>query len=152
MLDRALVFSVALSAVCLSGCGKKAEQALATQAALEPILFPDITGGKLYGSGCNFVPSDGGMGAYALALDKHAYVKLGGKIVTLDPDEGSAPMPKKGWSRYTGGGYTLTLARDEGAPDKQAGLVDMLKGSLSLADSAGQVVYKASGDIQCKPM
>ncbi|MDE2562548.1 MAG: hypothetical protein KGL48_09925 [Sphingomonadales bacterium] len=148
----ALALSLSAAVLALAGCTKGAEQGPTPQVTPEAILFPDITDGKLYGSGCNFVPSDEGMGAYALALDKHAWIKLAGKIVTLDPDTTSAPMPKKGWSRYTGEGYTLTLGRAAGSADKQAGVVDMLKGSLTLADAKGQVVYKASGDIQCKPM
>lgn len=150
MPKRALVLSAVLASAVLGGCGKKAEQAPAPLVTPEPILYPDIEGGKLYGSGCNFVPSDGGMGAYALGLDKHAYVKIGGKVVTLDPDTKSARLPKDGWSRYTGEGYVLTLSSKGGA--KRNGLVDLLDGRMELTDPAGKALYAADGNMQCKPM
>lgn len=152
MLKRALALSAVLSLACLAACGKKADEPPAPLVTPEPILFPDITNGKLYGSGCNFVPSDGGMGAYALGLDKHAYVKIGGKIVTLDPDTASARMPKDGWSRYTGEGYVLTLTRAGAGADKQAGVLDMFDGRMELTDQAGKALYAANGNMQCKPM
>ena len=148
--------AVALAAIVLlaslGGCGQKADKSPKALVTPQPILFHDITEGKLYGSGCNFVPSDGGMGAYALGLDKHAYIKIGGKVVTLDPDTTSARLPKNGWSRYTGGGYALTLSRAGAAADKQSGVLDMFDGRMELADKAGKVLYSANGNIQCKPM
>lgn len=152
MPKRALACVVILSLTGLGACGKKSDQAPAPLVTPEPILFPDITSGKLYGSGCNFVPSDGGMGAYALGLDKHAYIKIGGKIVTLDPDTASQRMPKDGWSRYTGGGYVLTLSRAGKSREKQAGVLDMFDGRMELTDNAGKALYTANGNVQCKPM
>ena len=45
--------------MALAACsGAKPE---APKLTLQPILYFDVTQNKLYGSGCNFVPSNGGM-------------------------------------------------------------------------------------------
>lgn len=120
--------------------------------APEDILFPDITEHKLYGSGCNFVANGGGMAAQALALDKQAYIKLEGAIVTLAADEGSTKMPKGSWSHYDGKQYQLTLAKIGDAPNKVNGLVEMFPAHMEILDETGRAAYSADGTAQCKPM
>ena len=118
----------------------------------QPIMFFDITGHKLYGSGCNFVPADGGMGAVLLAQDGRAIIKLADQLVTLAADKGSARLPQGAWSRYSGKQYALTLSRIDDGKGKQLGVVSTFDGDLVITDPFDRVVYTAKGNVQCKPM
>lgn len=120
--------------------------------APEPILFFDITKNRLYGSGCNFVPEGGGMGAVLLAQPDRAIMKLNGNIVTLASDPGSAQLPQGSWSRYTGKAFALVLTEDSGTPRTRNGVVETFRGELVVTDPHDQVIYRAPGTAQCKPM
>jgi len=120
--------------------------------APQPILYFDVTKNKLYGSGCNFVASDGGMGAVLLAQNEKAFMKLDDNIVALAADKGSTALPQGGWSRYSGKEYALTLTKIDGGNTKKAGVIDMFDGQLVVTDPHDQIVYQAKGNVQCKPM
>lgn len=118
----------------------------------QPILYFDVTKNKLYGSGCNFVSADGGMGAVLLAQNEKAFMKLDDNIVALAADKGSTALPQGGWSRYSGKEYALTLTKLDSAAAKKAGVIDMFDGHLVVTDPHDQIVYQAKGNVQCKPM
>jgi len=120
--------------------------------APQPILFFDITKNKLYGSGCNFVAVDGGMGAILLAQSDRAIIKLDEKLVILAADKGSTKLPQGAWSHYVGKEFALSLTRiDDGKAGKN-GVVDLFDGQMVLTDPHGSVVFNAKGNVQCKPM
>ncbi|MDT0507866.1 hypothetical protein [Novosphingobium sp. MMS21-SN21R] len=157
---------LALVAVLLSGlaaCDEKEptdQQAIAAVNAaqdskppvqpLEPqaILYPDITNGKLHGTGCAFVADGGGIGAVLLAQDKRGVIKVNGELVVLAPDTGSAKMPLGSWSRYTGKAFALTLTAS--APITPLGTGKKFKGKLVITDAYERPVYEATGDAQCR--
>jgi len=110
----------------------------------KPILFPDIKRAALYGPGCAFVAEGGGMGAVLLTENKRAAIKPKDEIVILASDPGSTPMPQGTWSRYVGKAYALTLTRADGGTD------GAWNGKLVVTDPGDQIVYEASGQVQCK--
>lgn len=118
----------------------------------QPILFFDITKAKLYGSGCNFVSADGGMGALLLAQTERGVIKLNDKLVILAADKGSKALPQGAWSHYTGKEYALTLSRIEDGKAVKNGVVELFDGQVVITDPHDNVVYNAKGNVQCKPM
>lgn len=161
--------SVLLPLAALAACGPQAPrqsdaeaiaQVKAAQAAKpparpiapQPILYFDVTQHKLYGSGCNFVPDGGGMGALVLAQPERAVLKLEDAIVTLAADKGGARLPQGAWTHYSGKAHTLSLTRLGDRPDAQNGVVTLLRAQVTITDPHDRVVYAAKGDLQCKPM
>lgn len=118
----------------------------------QPIVYFDIRDNKLYGSGCNFVPDGGGMGAVLLAQGERGVIKLDGKLVLLAADKGSKALPQGAWSRYSGKEFALTLTRIDDGKAKKNGVVDLFSGQVVITDPHDSVVYNAKGDVQCKPM
>lgn len=118
----------------------------------QPIMFFDIRDGKLTGTGCNFVADGGGMGAILLAQDERGVMKLDGKLVIFASDKGSTQLPQGAWSRYSGKEYALTLTRIDDGKAVKNGLVDLFSGQVVVTDPFDRVVYKARGNVQCKPM
>lgn len=109
--------------------------------ALLPIEFPDIQQARLYGKGCAFVGSAGG--AIAMTEGQRALIKTGDGLVVFASDPGSAAMPLGTWSRYSGKAFALSLTR-EGSGDAAS------PGKLVITDVSDQVVFEASGTVQCK--
>lgn len=118
----------------------------------QPIVYFDIVSNKFYGSGCNFVAVDGGMGAALLAQEERGIIKLYDKPVVLAADKGSTKLPQGAWSHYVGKEYALTLTKIEGGKATRNGLVDMFDAQLTITDPHDQVVYNSKGTAQCKPM
>lgn len=118
----------------------------------QPILFFDITASKLYGSGCNFVPEGGGMGAVLLAQTDRGVLKLNDKIVVLAADKGSKQMPQGAWSHYTGKEFALAFSKVADGHETQNGVVTLFDGEVTITDPNDGVVYSAKGNVQCKPM
>lgn len=147
MMKRAGLMLLPLLAACSQekGTDEEAIAAIAPQA----ILYPDISGNKLFGAGCAFVASGGGMGAVLMAFEDRAAIKLDGKIVMLASDAASAKLPDGAWTRYAGNEYGLTLKGT--GPVQALGGVNKLPGKMVVTDSSGRPVYEASGDIQCRP-
>lgn len=138
--------------VLLAACSSGEKPPEVPQLALQPILYADITGNKLYGSGCNFVASDGGMGAVFLAQEAQGVIKLADKIVTLPVDKASPGLPQAAHERYAGPDYKASLTRTPGGKSIVNGVVEIFAAHLTLTDAKGATVYDAKGDAQCKPM
>lgn len=160
--------AIVLPLVLLAACHKAAQQsddaaiaqveaaqkerAPAREISPQVIDFFDISKGKLTGSGCNFVPDNGGMGAVLLAQEDRGIIKLDGQIVVLAADKGSAKLPQRGWSHYTGREWALTLTRIDDGKAKAMGVIDSFDGQLVISDADSRPVYTAKGNVQCKPM
>ena len=124
----------------------------APQLALQPILYPDIAQNKLYGSGCNFVASDGGMGAVFMAQDARGLMKLDGHIVAIPAATDATALPQGAHTHYAGPLYSATLTQSSGGKPKVNGVVNDFAAHLTVFDARKQPVYDAAGDAQCKPM
>lgn len=134
------------------------ERAPAREVAPEPILYPDIMQGKLIAAGCNFVADGGGMGAVLMAQADRGVIKLGGHLVALAADKGSARMPLGSWSHYVGRDYALTFTRIEGAsasasasaPSGGGVQAQAFRAQVVISDADARAVYAAKGEAQCK--
>lgn len=136
------------------------ERAPAREVAPEPILYPDIMQGKLIAAGCNFVADGGGMGAILMAQADRGVIKLGGHLVALAADKGSARMPLGSWSHYVGRDYALTFTRIEGAsasasasagtPSGGSVQAQTFRAQVVISDADARAVYAAKGEAQCK--
>jgi len=122
------------------------------QLALQPILYFDVTQNKLYGSSCNFVPVNGGMGAVFLAMETRGLIKIDDHIVAIPVAADAAALPQGAHSHYTGPLYAATLTPVVGGKHKTMGVVGVFDGHLVITDAKGKKVYDAVGDTQCKPM
>lgn len=118
----------------------------------EGIAYFDITQNKLYGSGCNFVPENGGMSALVLAQEKEAIFKLKGQLVRVPADKKSQNFPESAHSRYSDAKYTVLLAPLPNAEPVENGVVQTLGTSLTIMDPQGRIQFFAKGSVQCKPM
>lgn len=159
-----------LSAACSKAPRQSDEQAIAQVEAIqneraparevvpEPILYPDIMQGKLIAAGCNFVADGGGMGAVLMAQADRGVIKLGGHLVALAADKGSARMPLGSWSHYVGRDYALTFTRIEGASASASASASSgggvqaqaFRAQVVLSDADARAVYAAKGEAQCK--
>ncbi|OCC24587.1 hypothetical protein MB02_03610 [Croceicoccus estronivorus] len=117
--------------------------------APQPILYPDIQANSLYGTGCAFVASDGGLGAVMLARIGDGYMKLDDNLIRFAADKGSGELPFGAHARYAGKKYSLELdlASDEGRQTATE-RVDY-NGRLSVRDQKGHIVYDKNGMFQC---
>lgn len=122
------------------------------QLNLQPLLYFDVTQNKLYGSGCNFVPANGGMGAVFLAMATRGLIKLDDHVIAIPPAGDAAPLPQGAHTHYAGPLYGATLVPVPGGAHKTLGVVSVFTGHLTVTDARGQTVYDATGDTQCKPM
>jgi hypothetical protein len=142
--------AVIAAGLVLAGCsGGKTE---VPQLALQPILYFDVTQNKLYGSGCNFVPANGGMGAVFLAQAQRGLIKVDDHVVTIPVAADAAALPLDGHTHYSGVLYSATLTPVPGGAKKALGVVSVFTGHLVITDAKHQTVYDATGDTQCKPM
>ena len=131
--------------------GGSGSQAQMPQLVLQPILFPDITQNKLYGPGCNFVPSTGGMGAVFMAQPERGVVKIDDHVVAIPLANDGASLPQGVHTHYAGPLYAATLVVEPGAKQKTVGATVTFKGHLTITDAKRQKVFEASGDTQCRP-
>lgn len=138
----------------LAACGKSGPPPPPPLSTIqpEPIDYFVITNNKLYGSGCNFVPENGGMAALLLAQEKEAIFKIKDTVVRVAADKKSQNFPEGAHSRYSDGKYTVLLAPLPGAEPIENGLVQMLGTSLTIMDPQGRIQFFAKGSVQCKPM
>lgn len=136
--------------LALAACSGGTSQA--PQLPLQPILYFDVTQNKLYGSGCNFVPSNGGMGAVFLALDARGLIKVDGHIVEIPVAGDAAALPQSAHTHYAGPLYAARLTAVPGGKQKTMGVVSVFDGHLVITDAKAKTVYDAVGDTQCKPM
>lgn len=160
----------AILAIMLAGCSNEADQEdvaakaredeaaiAAVEAAQTPppqpvklsaITFPDVERENLFGAGCNFAPTGGGMGAIAMAQNEAGYLKIDNKVVRFAPDAGSKELFYGARQKYTGTSNSFELVLD--GEGKQSGYeVTDYSGRLVVRDSADRVVYDAQGLVQC---
>ena len=141
---------VIMGLLVLSACSAKPDPA--PQLALQPILYPDIVQNKLYGSGCNFVAANDGMGGVFMAQDAKGLMKLDGHIVEIPVAGDAAALPQAAHTHYAGPLYSATLIQVPGGKSKTTGVVSVFAAHLTIFDARKQSVYEADGDAQCKPM
>ena len=134
----------------LAGCsGSKVE---APQLALQPISYFDVTQHKLYGSGCNFVPAGGGMGALFMAMETRGLIKVDDHLVDMPTAPDAAALPNGAHTHYAAPLYAASLTPLAGGRHKHLGVVSVFDAHLVISDARGQSVYAADGEVQCKPM
>lgn len=76
---------------------------------------------------------------------KRAAIKPGKEVVILASDPGSTRMPSGTWSHYVGKEHALTLTRQSPGSDESN-----WTGKLVITDAKDQVVYEATGLVQCR--
>jgi hypothetical protein len=140
------VVMVSLALTACSGATPAAPQLL-----LQPLLYPDMTQNKLYGPSCNFVPSNGGMGAVFLAQTSRGVIKIDGHIMAIPLAADTAPLPLGAHTHYAGPLYAATLLPVPGGKHSMMGAVAVFTGHLIITDAKKQAVYDATGDTQCRP-
>lgn len=116
---------------------------------LQTIDYRDIEKHDLFGASCAFAPKGGGLGALVLAMERAAFIKVGGRIERLAPDPGSPELPLKARGKYDGKRYSLLLdlAAEEGESDGMETV--NFPARLIVRNERDQVVYDASGVAQC---
>ena len=115
----------------------------------DPILYPDMEQHDLYGRACNYAPGTS-LGTRVIAREADAYFKLDGEIIRLAADPGSRELPARSRSLYDGREYSLRLAIEgEGEPARGNSDVNEYRGTVSLRDRWGRVVYEGVGLAQC---
>lgn len=149
-MRKSLALSLLLPVLALAACSPPAPEA--PKLDLQPIAYFDVTQNKLYGSGCNFVSSDGGMGAVFLAQSERGLIKLADHVITLPVARGAGSLPQGAHDHYAGGGYAATLSRVPDGKAKTMGVIDVFAARLVIADGKRQTLYDKTGDAQCKPM
>lgn len=114
----------------------------------ERISYTDIEANNLFGAGCGFAP-EGSLSVIFLGQEDHGFVKLDGRIVTFAPDKGSAELPLRSWSRYTGKEHSIEIgiAPGEGEPDG----IETSKwpGTMTVRDYKDRVVFEKAGVLGC---
>lgn len=116
---------------------------------LSAITFPDIERENLFGTGCNFAPAGGGMGAIAIAQGEAGYLKVDNRVERFAPDTGSTELPYGTRERYTSTSRSFRLIVDT-SEAQQSGYETMdYRGRLLIRDSRDRVVYEADGIVQC---
>lgn len=162
------IFVLALAGLSLAACSEEPdprEQAREDAAAiaaveaaqvpppqpvnLSAITFPDVERENLFGAGCNFAPTGGGMGAIAIAQNEAGYLKVDGRIERFAPDTGSAEIPYGGREKYTSTNRSFRLMVDTSAVQQTGYETVDYPGRLIIRDSRDRVVYEAGGIVQC---
>ena len=118
---------------------------------LEPraIGYREIEEHDLFGAGCSFAPTGGGMGATALAMAEKAYFLKGSDMIELAADKGSAELPYLARRKYDGKAYSLTLDLDQDAGRRSGEEVSDYPATLTIRDAHDQTVYRKTGIAQC---
>lgn len=114
----------------------------------QPIGYPDIEQHQIYGASCAFAPGDG-IGAVLIAEDQSAWLKLEGRMLRLASDPGSAKNPFGTWAHYDGKEYSARIEIDQATAEQAGDEVVDYSGKLAIEDPFGQLVYSASGTVQC---
>lgn len=142
--------AVLLLALFVAACG--AETA-APEPAAQPMLaqvitYPDIEANDLYGASCNYA-SGKSMGAVVVAENDGAAMKFDRQIKRFDLDPQCDKLPMGSGSRYLAPGYVLDLSVDGEAKQTGYETVDFEKGTVTLSDEEGNILYSTSGHVQC---
>lgn len=116
---------------------------------LDPIRYPDIEKHDLFGAGCSFVPDGGGLGAVAIGMADKGYMIRKGELLVLAADMGSAELPYLARRKYDGREYSFTLDLDEAGGEQSGYETTDYRGTLTVVDGEGNVLYRAQGLTQC---
>lgn len=117
--------------------------------ALEPIAYSDIEQHNLFGASCAFTAEDAGDRVLALAMERGAYIKFDGRMHRLAPDAGSPVLPLGARGQYAGREYAMVLDLAEGEGEQSGMETVDYPARLELRDGRDQVVFGASGVVQC---
>lgn len=114
----------------------------------QTIGYPDIEQHQIYGASCAFAPGDG-IGAVLIAENQSAWLKLEGRMQRLASDPGSAKHPFGTWEHYDGKEFSARIEIDQESGKQTGDEVVNYSGKLAIEDPYGQLVYAASGTVQC---
>lgn len=118
--------------------------------APQPLALADITEHKLTGTGCTFRLQSAWMDyPIAIAGGEKGAVKLGGEIVTLAADSGSAELPFASREKYVGRTLSLRLTKRPGKGKAVGDESVEWPGSLTLSDRYERTVYFTPGMVVC---
>ena len=116
---------------------------------LEPIRYREIEKHELYGAGCSFAPTGGGLAAVALAMPDTGHIIVDGEMLTLAADKGSAELPYLARSKYDGTEHSMELDLDQDAGEEVGAEVSDYPATLTIRNARDQIVYNQSGIAQC---
>lgn len=114
----------------------------------QPILYPDIEKAKIFGASCSFAPGQE-LGAVAIAMEDHGYMKIDGRLLIFAADKGSGKLPGSAWGHYDSRSFNFVLdvAAEEGK--KAGGETTNYPARIVLRNARDQIVYEADGIAQC---
>ena len=116
---------------------------------LEAIRYREIEKHELYGTGCSFAPTGGGLAAVALAMPDTGHIIVDGAMLTLAADKGSAELPYLARSKYDGTEHSMELDLDQDAGEEVGAEVSDYPATLTIRNARDQIVYNQSGIAQC---
>ena len=116
---------------------------------LEAIRYREIEKHELYGTGCSFAPTGGGLAAVALAMPDTGHIIVDGEMLTLAADKGSAELPYLARSKYDGTEHSMELDLDQDAGEEVGAEVSDYPATLTIRNARDQIVYNQSGIAQC---
>ena len=116
---------------------------------LGAIRYREIEKHELYGAGCSFAPTGGGLAAVALAMPDTGHIIVDGEMLTLAADKGSAEMPYLARSKYDGTEHSMVLDLDQDAGEEVGAEVSDYPATLTIRNARDQIVYNQSGIAQC---
>ncbi len=116
----------------------------------QPITAADIENNRLYGAGCNLVPTaQPGGDPLVVANDRRALIKVAGRLVTFAADAGSETIMLGVRTHYVGKAQSLFLQRAAGDGNRLGEDSVRWDGTLTVRDANEQLVYTSSGEIVC---
>ena len=116
---------------------------------LGAIRYREIEKHELYGAGCSFAPTGGGLAAVALAMPDTGHIIVNGEMLTLAADKGSAELPYLARSKYDGTEHSMELDLDQDAGEEVGAEVSDYPATLTIRNARDQIVYNQSGIAQC---
>ena len=116
---------------------------------LGAIRYREIEKHELYGAGCSFAPTGGGLAAVALAMPDTGHIIVDGEMLTLAADKGSAELPYLARSKYDGTEHSMELDLDQDASEEVGAEVSDYPATLTIRNARDQIVYNQSGIAQC---
>ncbi len=117
--------------------------------ALEPIAYSDIEQHNLFGASCSFTAEGEEDRVLAVAMERGAYIKFDGRMHRLAPDAGSPALPLGARGKYAGREYAMVLDLAEGEGEPSGVETVDYPGRLDLRNGRDQLVFGASGVVQC---
>ncbi|MCB2060640.1 MAG: hypothetical protein KDE55_21835 [Novosphingobium sp.] len=120
------------------------------EAAPQPIAFTDIEQQRFFGAGCAFTPKGReGYEPVLYTLDDRGLVKLGGELILLAADTGSAEFPYGSREKYAGKEHSFRLTKGPGEGEVVGEESVGWPGSLTIRDRWDRIVYQSQGRLEC---